>query len=48
MNMIIIVVTFMLNILIINFVSKNRRKTNPNMPLSQNVKDNGVKYSKMN
>ena len=27
-------------------MSENRRKTNTNMPLSQNFKDNKVKYSK--
>ena len=38
--LIIIVITFAHNFLIINLVSNNRRKTNTNMPLSQNIKDN--------
>ena len=45
-TLIIIETALTLNLLIINSVSKNRRKTNTNTPLLQNFKDNQVKYSK--
>ena len=34
------------NLFIISSMHENRRKTNTNMPISQNFKDNQVKYSK--
>ena len=35
-----------LNLLIFNSMSKNRRKSNTNMLISQNFKNNQIKYSK--
>ena len=44
--LIIIGIALTLNLWIINSMSENRKKTNTNMSLSQNFKDNQVKYSK--